>query len=100
MAAVVEILKRTKNLSLYQIIALITFDSSYPTGGEAITPAQFGLQSIDFVSLANSGVYSFEYDYINNKVKAYTTLAAAATAEVANATNLAAVTIRAVVHGT
>lgn len=95
--AAVEILKRTKNLSLYQIIALITFDSSYPTGGEAITPAQFGLQAIDFVLLSNNGGNDFEYDYTNNKVKARVTTTGV---EVANAVDLSAVSTRAIVFGT
>lgn len=29
----------------------VTFDSSYPTGGEAITPANFGMTRIIFVSV-------------------------------------------------
>lgn len=72
MAVTIDILKRSKNLSMYQVLAKITFDSSYPTGGEVVTPAQFGLQAIDFLELNNASGYLFEFDYVNNKIKAIT----------------------------
>lgn len=50
----------------------ITFDSSYPTGGEALLPADVGLSSkVEFITVSNASGYTFEYDYANNKVKAY-----------------------------
>lgn len=121
MAVVIALLKRSKNLSLHQNIAEITFDNSYPTGGESVTAAQFGLQSIDMVVLSGSGGYIAEYDYTNNKIKVLTPAAphshtentaaayvqnattaenvAEAASEVANATDLSAVTVRAMVVG-
>lgn len=51
--------------------ASIAFDSSYPTGGEALTPAMLGLGTIDFVSIGNKAGYVFEYDYTNQKVLVY-----------------------------
>lgn len=49
----------------------ITFDNSYATGGEALTPADFGLGEVDAVFFENKGGYVFEYDYANEKVIAY-----------------------------
>lgn len=49
----------------------IAFDSSYPTGGESLTPEDLGLRTIDFMNIeAKSGIV-FEYDYTNEKVLAY-----------------------------
>ena len=79
----------------------ITFDSSYATGGEALTAADCGMSSIvQLLAHENSGRV-FEYDYANSKLKAYQDAgAAAALAEVPNATNLATVVTRALVIGT
>lgn len=51
----------------------IDFDSSYPSGGEALTLAQMGLASVtdSGVDIRPKSGYSFEYDYTNNKVLAY-----------------------------
>lgn len=53
----------------------ITFDSSYPTGGEAVTPNQLGLQAIDtvlcFPSYASSnptGCVIPVWDQANKKI--------------------------------
>ena len=50
----------------------ITFDSSYPTGGESLTPANIGLGVIDSITF-NHGEdgYVFKYDFTNQKVMAY-----------------------------
>lgn len=67
----------------------ITFDSSYPTGGEAITASNFGFGSTIYILSMNpnAGVYP-EFDRTNSKIKVYfptggsgtspTTIAAAA----------------------
>lgn len=121
MAVIIRLLKRSKNLTLHQNIAEITFDNSYPTGGEPVTAAQLGVRSIDMVMLSNGGGYLAEYDYTNNKIKVLTPTAphshientaaayvqnattaenvAEAASEVANATDLSAVIIRAMVIG-
>jgi hypothetical protein len=79
----------------------ITFDSSYPTGGEALTAANVGLKiGIDFISFERKTVggvaYSFEYDRTSGKLIAYV---ATTGAQVADTTDLSAVTIRAMVIG-
>lgn len=103
MAVVVALLKRAKNLTLHQNIAEVTFDNSYPTGGEPVTPAQFGVRSIDMMLITNNGGYIFEYDHVNNKIKAYNSTTGVALAspgsEVVAATNLSAVVLRALVIG-
>jgi hypothetical protein len=78
----------------------ITFDSSYPTGGEAIAATDIdGLTaSIDvLLFFSDSGGYVFDYDDANDKIKAYwvdTTTDGAPMAQVANATDLSGVTAK------
>ena len=71
MAATVTVKKRTKFANLYAVIADITFDSSYPTGGEAVTPQQLGLTTIDFVLPAPAAGYIPEFDHTNLKLKMF-----------------------------
>lgn len=60
---------------LLWVAADVTFDNSYPAGGEALTPANLGFTDIEpyaqIVSLVAtpSGGYNFEYDYANRKLK-------------------------------
>jgi len=49
----------------------IDFDSSYPTGGESLVPANIGLSVIDSIRIDDKSGYTFEYDYTNQKVLAY-----------------------------
>lgn len=49
----------------------ITFDSSYATGGEAVTAASMELTSIDDLRVDSSAGYVFEWDKTNAKIKAY-----------------------------
>lgn len=77
----------------------ITFSASYTTGGEAVTAAQVGLNSILFAvatpSTASAGaVANVVWDQANGKLKALTT-----TAEVANTTNLSGVTCEVLFFG-
>lgn len=76
------------------IVRALAFDNSYPTNGLAFTPAMVGMQAFYSVEIGNRGLYSFEYDYVNRKVKVYI-----AGAEVANATNLNALVARATIWG-
>lgn len=52
----------------------ITFDSSYPTGGESLTPANIGLGVIDSITF-NQGEdgYVFKYNFSTSKVMAFRT---------------------------
>jgi len=53
------------------VVYTATLDSSYPTGGEALTAANLGLVSVDFLLAESKNGYMFEYDYTNSKLKAY-----------------------------
>jgi hypothetical protein len=79
-------------------ICTVTFDNSYPTGGLSFKPSDVQFQTIDALDgnvLAPAGsVTAVVYDRANNKLKAFT-----AAAEVANATNLSALTVQLFVVG-
>lgn len=82
-----------------QTVTTVTFDNSYPTGGLPVTAKQLGLGSVDFahaqVSVAGTGsVTAVFYDIANQKLKAFT-----AAAEVANATDLSAVSAQIIASG-
>lgn len=82
----------------------ITFDSSYPTGGEALLPTAVGLSSkVEFIDVTSAAGLIFEYDYSNKKIKAIwpTTDATAPAAgeEVANTTDLSTVTCNFIAFG-
>jgi hypothetical protein len=75
----------------------ITFDSSYPTGGEAVAVSDIdGLQGdIDYLWCVGDGAgYVFEWDNTNSKIIVYwvdTTTDGAPLAQVVNTTDLSAV---------
>ena len=81
----------------------ITGDSSYPTGGYALTPAQVGFTSIVAVLFSDASALGVQatYDYTNQKVKLFWTGAglSAALAEVTNATNVSTAVLRALIIG-
>lgn len=89
MALTVEQLGRTNVTGNRLTVALkITFDDSYPTGGEALDLTAY-VSNIETVGIEVSGGYVFQYDRSNKKVLAYEAGAdGAALDEVANATNL------------
>lgn len=79
-------------------VRTVTFDSSYPTGGYSILPADVGLRkSIDTVqgsvAPATSGgatARTVAYDHTNQKLQVYTT----GSAEAANASDQSAFSVR------
>lgn len=99
------------------VVTEITFDSSYATGGEALTPANLGLASIDALipsgvaaAAAGAAAVAVKFDRTNNKLQAFRvgaiaasgdpeTLAAASLAEVSNTISLAGLKVVAVVVG-
>ena len=52
------------------VFAELAFDSSYPTGGEALTANTLGMLQIDRVFVEPKGGYTFEYDHSAGKLKA------------------------------
>lgn len=76
----------------------ILFDSSYPTGGETLTAATLGFTEVLAMHIENTTgavVRSSKYLKSTGKLLAY----APGDLEVADTTDLSAVTIRAVVRG-
>ena len=50
----------------------ITFDSSYPTGGEAFNPLTIGgIRDAETVIIEPKDGFRFQYDHTNDKIKAY-----------------------------
>lgn len=104
MALTVSIVKRNVVGNQREAIADVTFDSSYPTGGESFTPNDVdkdyttssnfhwvGITQND-ATLADHRLVT--YDQTNKKLFIVTTLSSGANAEAANASNQAAVTVR------
>ena len=82
--------------------ATVTFDSSYPTGGEPLTPSDFDLVSIDWIQTQDGVGYALYYDRTNSKLLAYYGNFDAADGpliQVPNATDLSAVAVKVVVFG-
>jgi hypothetical protein len=76
--------------------ALVAFDASYPTGGEALTPANLGLGVIDRLEADPKSGYVFQFDYSAQKLMAFVgdndAGADGPLAQVADTTNLGALT--------
>ncbi len=76
---------------------VMTFDSSYPTGGEPLAASALGFSSITSVRIHPTGGYVFEYDYTNKKVLVYVEEAVAAGGpllELADTTDIATIAPR------
>lgn len=80
----------------------ITFDSSYPTGGEPVTAANLGLTHVhtatcDIKAVGGTvNVTNVFYDDANKKLKAFDETPA----EVAAASDLSTLVVRVTAHGT
>ena len=83
-----------------RLIVDVVPSNSYPTGGEVMTPALFGLSQVYAVvplgDLIGGTAVSWTYDRANNKLKASVM---ATGAEVANATDLSGHTVTCEVLG-
>lgn len=97
---------RTDTVGRYTkyVTGTITFDSSYPTGGEAIAATDVKLSSkIEFLEPSSAGGYLFEYDATNKKIKAYLptsdATAPAVAKQVASTTDLSTVTCNFIAFG-
>lgn len=79
----------------------VTFDASYPTGGEVITPANMGMRArIDTViggaSPYGAGAYVIQYDASGPYLKA---ISVADGAEAGDTTDLSAMTVNVIAIG-
>ena len=76
-------------------VGAVTFDSSYPTGGETLDLSKLIPVTLEFLFALPASGYFFEYDLTNKKLKAYyfdyDAGADGAAIEVANTTDLSAV---------
>lgn len=77
----------------------VTFDSSYPTGGEAVSLADLGLNRLDWLETLTTDGYVPAWDGSVSapKIKLFwvdTTVDGAALAEVASTTDASAVVVR------
>lgn len=84
--------------------ATVTFDSSYPTGGESVTAAQLKLSSVH-AAIVNIKVpddnilsCSAQYDVANSKILVYD-YEDGTPAEAANTTDLASLSVNVVAFG-
>lgn len=86
-----------------QVVTEVTLDSSYPTGGEAITAAQLGLSKVDVAICETNTGHIAQYDKANAKIKMYyadyDAVADGALIQVPNATDLSAVVVTVVAYG-
>ena len=80
----------------------VTFDDSYPTGGESFTQSNLGFVAFNRVEVNPTAGYVFEYDAANEKIIAYwvdTTTDGAPMAEVTDEEDLSAVVANVTVYG-
>lgn len=102
MAASVTSIDKTVVGNKRQSVAEVTFDSSYPTGGESVTAAQLGLSKVDYALcniIAVGGTVDVAeafYDKANSKIKVFDQTPA----EVANTADLSTLSVRIVAWGT
>lgn len=79
----------------------VTFDSSYPTGGEAIAASDFGMTRIIFISVnaasSASATKSVAWDQANSKLMVYTD--GGTPAEASDASDQSALTVQLAVFG-
>ena len=83
------------------VIKRIQFDSSYASGGEALTPTTLGLESLHImICESEDSGYVAQYDYSGEKLAVYEAGAdAAALDEVASTTDLSALYVRILAFG-
>lgn len=80
MALAISALAPKSEGSQLKVDGLMTFSSTYATGGEAVTAAQLGLSMIQDMNIEDSGGYLYDCiiaaDKLSAKIKVYTTGAA------------------------
>jgi hypothetical protein len=85
----------------------VTFDSTYPTGGESLVASDFGLKTIDTVLVAGparksdgSNAVIASFDHTNKTLMAFWSAASgAAPGQVSNNTDLSTYSVRVVAIG-
>lgn len=95
MALTITDVQRTVKGNKREVTATVLFDSSYPTGGEAVAAADFGLSTVDYIIVHPHASRIGVYDRTNKKILLYTALAT----EAANASDQSTITVHATVSG-
>jgi excinuclease UvrABC helicase subunit UvrB len=98
MSLTVSIVKKPATVAGESALADVTFDSSYTTGGLAVSPSAFGFRgAVTAIIPAGRGAGSriCEYDDAAQKLKLFTALGT----EAANASNQATITFRVLALG-
>lgn len=72
MALTITVTRRITAGDQHLVSGHVSFDSSYPTGGESFTAANLGLRTVDLMLVQQTKGIVFEYDYTNSKLMAYT----------------------------
>lgn len=102
MAATASISTRTVFGDQQVKFATVTLDSSYPTGGEAVTPALFELTQINEVIIHSTSVATKRavWDSANSKIKLFVEDGTSGIeAEAANTSDQSAVSVQVIVFG-
>ena len=98
MTLTVSVVKRPAMPASEAVVANITFDSSYPTGGESLTAADLGMLTVEYLEAVQTGAASrrVEYVYATSLLKLYALAEGAPNtyAEVANASDQSTITCR------
>lgn len=83
------------------VIKDITFDDSYPTGGEGLSATQLGLEEVYIVLISQkSDGYVVQYDYSNEKLEIYEAGAdGAALDELGDTADASGIGIRLIAYG-
>jgi len=87
--------QRTVKGNKRELTATVLFDSSYPTGGEAVAASDFGLSSVDTLFVYPHASRIGVYDHTNQKILLYTALGTEAT----NASDQSTITVYVRVSG-
>jgi hypothetical protein len=92
MALTIQFVRNPSTPNRHEVVADVTFDNSYPTGGESLTAADLGLPDVVHLEARQKGVGTriAEYDYSGSKLKLFTALGT----EAANASDQSAIVVR------
>lgn len=86
MALTTSVLTRVSIGTKRMIVARVTFDSSYPTGGETLNLSDIGMRDVECILTDGAEGYHLKWDKTNSKLLVYSSAAT----QVTNATDLSA----------
>lgn len=91
MALTITVVDSTVEGNKRVVTADVTFDSAYVTGGEPVDLGALGMNSVLYATGGSKAGVLIQYDHVNKKLLAYVSSTAA---QVANAFDLSATSIR------